>query len=94
MLAIAAGLVASAAAILLSVAGMGGFDPSGRAISDPARGTETQPVENPARPEHPAFPPPPANNTSSSSRIDGNDSSAVDGLLESPITAVVFFRHF
>ncbi len=72
MLIITIVLVATAAAILLSIASIGGFDPSKRAISDPVEGTETQVVENPARPEHPGFPPPAAtNNLSSSSGVNG-----------------------
>lgn len=98
VLAIAAALVVSAAAILLSIAGMGGFDPSRRAISDPVEGTETQAVENPVRPEHPGFPPPTSNNFSSSSGIDNNNnnnnSSTAQGLLGPPISTIVFFGHF
>lgn len=75
MLIITAVLVATAAAILLSIANIGGFDPSKRAISDPVEGTETQVVENPARPEHPGFPQPTINNNLSlSSGINGNNS--------------------
>lgn len=88
VLAITLASVAFAAAILLSIAGMGGFDPSGRAISDPPEGTVTQSVENPARPEHPGFPPPAstANNSNNSlpSRVDGNPPVA-QGLLESTL---------
>jgi hypothetical protein len=58
-------LIASAAtAGLLSIASIGGFDPSKRVITDPVEGTETQAVENPAAPQHPAFPSPSANNLS------------------------------
>ena len=93
VLAITAALVVSAAVILLSIAGMGGFDPSRRAISDPVEGTETQAVENPARPEHPGFPPPLSNNFSASGGIDSNNSSAAQGLLE-PSIATGFFWAF
>ncbi len=91
ILAITAGLVASAAVILLSIAGTGGFDPSRRAISDPVEGTETQAVENPARPEHPGFPLPLSNNFSASSRIDGNEPSTAQEIGEMPITTGFFW---
>jgi hypothetical protein len=86
-LAITLAIVAFTAAILLSIAGMGGFDPPGGAISDPPEGTVTQSVENPARPEHPGFPPPPdlsANNNNNSlpSEVNGNPPVA-QGLVES-----------
>lgn len=81
--------VATAAAILLSIASIGGFDPSKRAISDPVEGTETQVVENPARPEHPGFPAPAANNlSSSSSGVNGNNSLTAQALVKVP-TAVI-----
>ena len=80
--------VATAAAILLSIASIGGFDPSKRAISDPVEGTETQVVENPARPEHPGFPAPAANNLSSSSGVNGNNSLTAQALVKVP-TAVI-----
>ncbi len=76
------------AAILLSIASIGGFDPSKRAISDPVEGTETQVVENPARPEHPGFPAPAANNLSSSSGVNGNNSLIAQALVKVP-TAVI-----
>lgn len=60
----ASAVAITAAAILLYIASIGGFDPSRRVISDPPEGTETQAVENPASPEHPAFPSPNANNFS------------------------------
>ncbi len=75
MLTITVILIATAAAILLSIASIGGFDPSKRVISDPVEGTETQVVENPADPEHPGFPSPAANNFSSSVRVSGNNNN-------------------
>ena len=90
LLAITGVSVVFAAAIVLSTAGMGSFDPSSRAISDPVEGTETQAVENPARPEHPGFPPPSSNNLSLSSGTDGNISIAAQGLLEPLIAKIVF----
>lgn len=89
VLAVTAALVASAAAVLLSIADMGGFDPSRRVVNDPIEGRETQAVENPARPEHPGFPPPVRNNLSSSSGVDVNNSLTAQALLEPIITAVV-----
>ncbi len=80
----------SAAAVVLSLAGIGGFDPSRRAISDPVEGTETQAVENPARPEHPGFPQPTSNNLSLSSGIDGNNTVTAQSLLEPLIIEIVF----
>ena len=44
------------AAVLLYIASIGILGPSQRAISDPIEGMETQSVENPAPPQHPAFP--------------------------------------
>lgn len=79
--------VTIAAAILLSIASIGGFDPSKRVISDPVEGTETQVVENPARPEHPGFPAPAANNLSSSG-VNGNNSLTAQALVKVP-TAVI-----
>ena len=38
------------------MASIGGFNPSGATISDSLEGMETQQVENPAPPDHPAFP--------------------------------------
>lgn len=87
VLAITLALVSSAAGIWLSIAGMGGFDLSGRVISDPPEGTVTQSVENPARPAHPGFPPPasPANNNNSlPSEVNGNP-PVLQGLLESTL---------
>ena len=87
-LTITALLTASAAGVLLYIASIGGFDPSKRAISDPVEGTETQVVENPARPEHPGFPAPAANNLSSSSGVNGNNSLIAQALVKVP-TAVI-----
>jgi hypothetical protein len=90
MLVITAVLVATAAAVLLSIASIGGFDPSKRAISDPVEGTETQAVENPARPEHPGFPPPTTtNNLSIPSGVNGSSSSLAAQTLVKASTAAI-----
>lgn len=83
----------AAAAILLYIASIGGFDPSRRVISDPIEGRETQPVENPATPEHPAFPSPNTNNLSSSAVVDENISFAANTLANALGIAVAFL-HF
>ena len=52
--------VAAAAAglgIILYIASLGGFDPSGRTITDLVEGTETRVAENPGPPDHPGFSP-------------------------------------
>jgi hypothetical protein len=91
-LTITAILVAAAATILLSIASIGGFDPSKRVISDPVEGTETQVVENPASPQHPGFPSPAANNMSSSAGVNGsnNNSLAEQTLMKAPAAAIAF----
>jgi hypothetical protein len=91
-LTITAVLIATAAAILLSIASIAGFDPSKRVISDPVEGTETQVVENPAPPEHSGFPPPAANNFSSSAGVNGgdNNSLAEQTLVKAPAAAIAF----
>lgn len=83
----------AAAAILLYIASIGGFDPSRRVISDPQEGTETQAIENPATPEHPAFPLPNASNFSSSTGINGDVSFAEQILGMAPSMSIVFW-HF
>ncbi len=90
MLTITIVLIATAAAILLSIASIGGFDPSKRGISDPVEGTETLVVENPAPPTHPAFPSPAANNFSSSTGVNGNNSLAEQTLVKAPSAAIAF----
>ena len=92
-MAITSALIASAVAILLAIAGMGGFDPSRRAISYHIEGTDTQVAENPARPEQPGFPPSTRNNLSSSSGIEDNNPLITQGLLEPPIATIVL-GHF
>lgn len=47
--------VATSVGLIAYVASIGGFDLSGRVISDTVEGTETSQVENPAPPDHPAF---------------------------------------
>lgn len=84
-----------AAAILLYIASIGGFDPSRRVISDPQEGTETQAIENPATPEHPAFPLPNASNFSSSTGINGGDNSSfAEQILVNALDAAIAFWHF
>lgn len=83
-------LIASAFAILLSIASIGGFDPSKRVISDPVEGTETQAVENPALPEHPGFPPPSTNNLSSTVGANSN-SFAEQTLVKAQTAAIIVF---
>ncbi len=83
----------AAAAILLYIASIGGFDPSRRVISDPIEGRETQPVENPATPEHPAFPSPNTNNFSTSTEVNENV-SFTDQTLENALGAAIGFEHF
>jgi hypothetical protein len=91
VLTITAILVATAAAILLSIASIGGFDPSKRVISDPVEGTETQIVENPAPPQHPGFPSPAANNFTSSAGVNENNNSfAEQTLVNAPSAAIAF----
>jgi hypothetical protein len=91
-LTITALLVATAAAILLSIASIGGFDPSKRVISDPVEGTETQVVENPAPPQHPGFSSPAANNFSSSAGVSGNNNNSLaeQTLMKAPAAAIAF----
>lgn len=86
-------LVATTAAVLLSIASIGGFDPSRRVISDPVEGTETQAVENPAPPQHPAFPPPTTNNLSSSSDVNGS-SLAAQTLVKAPTAEIASLGYF
>jgi hypothetical protein len=85
--------VVIASAILLYIASIRGFDPSKRVITDPVEGTETQAVENPAPPQHPAFPSPTANNFSSSTEVTGNNSLSEQASLRAPIAAFDF-SHF
>jgi hypothetical protein len=83
-------LIATASAILLSIASIGGFDPSKRVISDPIEGTETQAVENPALPDHPGFPPPSTNNLPSTAEATSN-SFAKQTLVKAPTVAIIVF---
>ena len=69
-------------AILLYLASMEGLDLSKRVITDPVEGTETKAVENPAPPEHPAFPSPSTVNLSSSTGVNGNNSSVEQTLFK------------
>ncbi len=94
MLAITAVLIAATAAILLSIASIGGFDPSKRVISDPVEGTETQVVENPAPPQHPAFPSPTDNNLSSAIGVNGNNNSFAEQSLVKALAAPIAFWHY
>ncbi len=87
-------LVATTAAVLLSIASIGGLDPSKRVISDPVEGTETQVVENPAPPQHPAFPPPTTNNLSSSSDVNGSSSLAAQTLVKAPTAEIASLGYF
>ena len=95
MLVVTAVVVAAAAAILLAIASIGGFDPSKEVISDPAEGTVTQAVENPATPEHPAFPSPYVNNFSSPTEVNGdnnnNNSFTEQTLVKALSTAIIFW---
>jgi hypothetical protein len=50
--------VIAAATLLLYIASINGFELSGNVVTDPVEGKETQPVENPAPPNNPAFPAP------------------------------------
>ena len=85
-------LLVATAAILLSIASIGGFDPSKRVISDPVEGTETQVVENPAPPQHPGFSSPAANNFSSSAGVSGNNNNSLaeQTLMKAPAAAIAF----
>jgi hypothetical protein len=83
-------LVATAAAILLSIASTGGFDPSKRVISDPVEGTETQVVENPAPPQHPGFSSPAANNFYSSAGVNGGNNNSLAEQTLAPAAAFAF----
>ena len=77
-------------AILLSGASIGSFDLSRRVISNPTEGTETKVVENPAPPEHPAFPSPTANNFSSSAGANNNNNSFTERTLaKAPGAAII-----
>lgn len=94
-LTITAVLIATTAAILLSIASIGGFDPSKRVISDPVEDTETQAVENPAPPEHPAFPSGSDNNLSSSIGVNGSsDNSLAEQTLVKASAAAIAFWHY
>ena len=84
-------IATGAAVVLLYIASIEGFDPSKRAVSDPIEGRETQAVENPAPPQHPAFPPPTPNNLSSSAGLNGNNSLAEQTSAKAPRAASAFF---
>ncbi len=88
---IAVVIATALAATLLYIASIGSFDPSKRAIRDPIEGRETQAVENPAPPQHPAFPLPTPNNISSSAGVNGNNSLAEQTSAKAPPAAFAFF---